>query len=147
MATKRSSRVVLNRRAVDGVRLAVADGIFEVGKAIIVQSDPPDAEPFGEGLTTRGGTLTYVDDKKVAGWGEDGRQPKKPRAVRVRGWRGILGIVGWGFPGRFQQWGTVHHAAQPFAWQAIDPIIPRIPSIVRQAAAYRLARLRRLGRA
>ncbi len=141
---RRSSRVKLNRAALHGVALAVADGFLEVGKEIVVTADPPDATPFGAGLVTRGGTLVYVGADKVGGWGIDGKQPKKPRAFAVKGTSGIHGVVGFGFPARFQEFGTVHHGAQPFFTPAVDRVIPRITSIIRKAASYRLKRLGRI---
>lgn len=140
---KRSARVVLNRKAIDGVRLAMADGVFAVGKAVVIDADAhsPDATPFGVGLVKRAGTLVYVGDKKVAGWGIDGRQPKKPRVIRLKGTTGIVGIAGFSFPARFQEWGTVDQPARPFFTPARDRIVARIPSIMKQAAAYRIKRL------
>lgn len=141
---KRSSRVVLNRAAIDGVTLAIADGVFEVVKAIVEEAHPPDETPYGVGLVKAGGALTYVGPKKVNGFGLDGRQPAKPRAVKVAGTQGIVGVAGYGFPARFQELGTVHQPARPFLWPAVGRVVPRIPGIMRQAAAYRLARIRSL---
>lgn len=138
---KRSARVVLNRKAIDGVNLALADGVHAVGRAIIDTARPPDAPPYGVGLVTAGGVLTYVGSRKVNGWSQSGRQPSKPRAVRLV--QGVItAIVGWGFPARFVEFGTVNMAAEPFATPARNAVIPRINSIMRQATAYRLARLR-----
>ena len=143
MARKRSARVVLNRKALDGITLAIADGAHAVAKAIVLEADPPDASPFGEGLVTSGGTLVYVGSKKVDGWSMRGQQPKKPRRFRVPKTQGVAAIAGFGFPGRFQEFGTVNQRAQPFLAPARDRVIPRAVAILRQAAAYRIARLRR----
>lgn len=142
MARKPSARVVLNRRNVHGVRLAIADGANAVAKELITTGRPPDAAPFGEGLVQVGGWLTYVDNQKVGGGGTDGRQPKKPRNVLAGVEDAVVAVAGWGFPGRFQQFGTVHHAADPFFTRDRDRIIPRIPSIMARTAKYRIARLR-----
>jgi HK97 gp10 family phage protein len=147
MARGRTTRVKLNRAAIDGVRLAIADGTHAVAKAIVTTANPPDATPFGEGLITRGGTLAYVGSKKVDGWSLDGRQPRKPRKLRVKGTDTIVAVAGFGFPGRFQEFGTAHHPAQPFLTPARNQVVPRAVGIMRQATAYRLARLRILGRA
>ena len=147
MARGRTTRVKLNRAAVGGVRLALADGAHAVAKAIVMDANPPDAGPFGEGLVTRGGTLAYVGSKKVDGWSLDGRQPRKPRSLRVRGSEDIVAVAGFGFPGRFQEFGTARHSAQPFLTPARDRVVPRAVGILRQAVAYRLARLKSLGRA
>lgn len=143
MARKRSARVVLARKALDGVTLAVADGANAVVQRIVEVANPPDATPFGSGLVTRGGWLTYVGGKKIDGGGTDGRQPKKPRAFRPRSAGYIVAMAGFGFPARFQEMGTVHHGSQPFLTPARDAVIPAIPGIVRQAAAYRIARIRK----
>jgi hypothetical protein len=145
MARGRTTRVKLNRAAVDGVRLALADGAHAVAKAIVTDANPPDATPFGAGLVTSGGTLAYVGSKKVDGWSLDGRQPKKPRSLRVKGQDTIVAVAGFGFPGRFQEFGTVHHAAQPFLTPARDRVAGRAVGIFRQATAYRLARIKSLG--
>lgn len=141
MARKVNARVILNRQAADKVRLAIGDGTQAVGRAIFDTADAPDAAPFGEGLV-EGGVITFVDGKKTVGWGEDGRQPRKPRTLRTPK-DAIVTAVGWAFPARFQEFGTAHHAAQPFAAPARDAVEPRAPGIVRQAAAYRIASLRR----
>lgn len=141
MAKGRTARVVLNRRAIDGVRLALADGVFAVAKAIVKEANPPDATPYGDGLVTNGGALLYVDGKKIDGMGLDGRQPGKPRAAKSG--PGTVAIAGYGFPGRFLEFGTVKMAAQPFFTPARDRVLPRATSIIRQASAYRIARLGR----
>lgn len=135
-----SARVVLNRKAIDQVRLAIADGTSAIGKAIVTTANPPDATPFGEGLVTHGGFVTYVGAKKTAGWSMDGRQPKKPRAIRVRGTDTILTAAGFGFPARFQEFGTARQPARPFLTPARNAVEPRAAGIMRQAAAYRIAR-------
>jgi HK97 gp10 family phage protein len=130
MARKPTARVVLNRSRLDQVTLAVADGMFAVGKAIIETARPPDAPPYGEGLRDQGGVLVYVDGKKVAGFGLDGKQPKPPRAAKVSRGQGIHVIVGWGFPGRFVELGTAKMAAQPFLTPAADEVLARATEIM-----------------
>lgn len=142
MARKRSSRVVLNRKAIEGVHLAIADGTNAVARTIVQTARPPDATPYGAGLVTRGGWLTYIGSKKIDGGSLRGTQPKKPRSFRVQGTEGIVAIAGFGFPARFQEFGTAHHGAQPFFAQARDAVIPSVPSIMKKNAAYRLARIR-----
>jgi len=135
MARGPSARVVLNRAALDRAILAVADGFGEAAKLSIEIAEPPDASPFGVGLTKRGGMLLYVNGKKIWGWGRDGKQPKKPRAANVSS--GIVAIAGFGFPGRFQEFGTIHHGAQPFLTPAMLAIKAQIPAIVRRQVAAR----------
>jgi hypothetical protein len=140
MARKPSARVVLNRAALGEVDLALANGIEEVVRTIVEVADPPDAEPFGVGLVTRGGWLVYNGSKKVAGGSLDGRQPKKPRAFRVAATEGITAIAGWGFPARFQETGTINHAAQPFGTPSMLEVGAAAPEIMRSVVAPRLKR-------
>ncbi len=140
---KRSARVVINRKAMDQVTLAVADGAHAVGLEYLKVARVPDAPPYGEGLSQSGGTVTYVGAKKIAGFGVNGRQPAKPRAMRVSGTDTIQMAAGWGFPARLVAFGTVDTPAHGWAHQALTAIEPRIPSIIKRAAAYRIARLGR----
>lgn len=135
---KTNARVVMNRKALDEVQLAIADGMEAVCREIVKTARPPDATPFGEGLVTRGGWLVYNGSKKIAGGSLDGKQPKKPRAMTVRGQRGISAIAGFGFPGRFQEMGTVNHSAQPFLWPAFEAVADDIPRIMKPAVVARL---------
>lgn len=139
---KPSARVVINRSKMTEVGLAIGDGMAEVMRTIVETADPPDATPFGEGLVTRGGYLVYQGPNKLAGWGQDGKQPKKPRAFRVAGTTAITAIAGFGFPGRFQEQGTVHHPAQPFLWPTAQAVEPHIPEIMRPATSARLKAIR-----
>jgi hypothetical protein len=142
MARKPSARVVLNRASMSRVELALADGLGAVATAILQSADPPDATPYGTGLVDRGGMLVYIGDRKVAGMGLDGRQPRKPRSVRVRGTHGTQAIVGFGFPGRFQELGTIRHAAQPFLTPAADRVLPMAPRIMAAVVGPALKRIR-----
>jgi len=130
MAKGFTKRVALHRQAVDQVALAVADGLFEVGKAIIENARPPDLPPFGEGLIEGGGVLAYVDGKKVNGWHKDGKQPKPPRAARVSKGKGAVVIVGWGFPSRLVELGSIHNTPNPFFTPSVDETLPRSQSIM-----------------
>jgi hypothetical protein len=145
MPRKPSARVVLNRSKVHAVMLAVADGLHEVGRTIIevasetAPDSPYDPFPTGEGLPKQGGVLTYVDGQKVAGWSTRGTQPAKPRAANVK--RGITAVVGFGFPGRFAELGTVRHGAQPFLAPARDSVVPHMSGIMADVVKPALARL------
>lgn len=133
MAKKPSAKVVLHRESLDRMVLAVADGFHEAGMIGLEAAKPPDAEPYGKGLVTAGGTTTYVHGKKTAGYGQDGKQPAKPRALNVRE-SSIVTIVGFGFPGRFQEEGTARHPAQPFLTPAMLALQDDVPSIVTRHA-------------
>lgn len=133
MPRKPSTRVVLNRSALDRVDLAVADGLLEVGRTIVEVAHPPDSPlepyPIGQGLVLQGGVLVYADGKKVAGWSQRGLQPKKPRAAVTP--RGVItAIAGFGFPGRLVEGGTLDQPARPFLSPALDQTTPHIPGIM-----------------
>lgn len=129
MARGPSARVVLNRKALAGLTLALADGMEELARTIVETADPPDAPPYGQGLAARGGWLVYANGKKVAGGGLDGKQPKKPRAWRASR-DGVSAVAGFGFPARFQEFGTVNHAAQPFLTPAVGRVRPYVEDIM-----------------
>ena len=134
MARKVSSRVVLNRSKLDAVVLAVADGFGAVAQKVIETANPPDAASYGEGLVQRGGVLVYVGDKKVSGWGLDGRQPKKPRAFRVRGTgRQVAAVGGFGFPAAFLEFGTIRQPARPFLTPALNRTLPEVEAIIAES--------------
>jgi hypothetical protein len=123
----RGKRVVLNHAALDAITMAVADGAFALAKAVIFGADVPDATPYGEGLVRSGGVIAYVDRKLVAttatGPGTDGDPTvKKPRAAKLG--PGIVVIGGYGFPGRFQEAGTVHQPARPFVTPELMATLP-----------------------
>jgi len=133
------SRVTLNRQALSALELGIADGLGELGRTIVETAEPPDAEPYGVGLVTSGGYLVFAGSKKVDGWHQEGRQPKKPRAARGSLRERIITLfVGWGFPGRFQEHGTIHHDPQPFARPAVRQVLPQAQEIVREGVAGRL---------
>jgi hypothetical protein len=117
----RATRVELNRKALNNIAMAFVDGVSAIGQAIIENADPPDATPFGVGLVGQGGVLTYIGPKQVFAWSLSGPKPQKPKSVKVRSETGnILGIVGFGFPGKFQELGTIHQPARPFLWPAVN---------------------------
>lgn len=140
MDRRKGSRVKLNRKSVDNVRLAIADGTAAIGKAIIEAADVPDAEPYGVGLVVEGGTITYVGGKKVGSWHQSGDEPRKPKALRVRGSDTIQTAAGWSFPAHLLEFGTVNMPAQPFATPARNAVEPRAAGLMKRAAAYRIAR-------
>lgn len=139
MARRRRSRVVLNRSRVEATRLALADGLMDAGKAVIevasrqAPDSPYDPYPRGEGLPKQGGVMALVDGKQVGTWHIRGAKVDRPRAAR--GARGTVVFAGFGFPGRFQEFGTVNHPAQPFLTPARDTVAPRIPELMRARMA------------
>jgi hypothetical protein len=130
---KPSARVVINRAAVAEVRLVVADGMLAVAQAIVDTADPPDATPFGEGLVTTGAAGMWVDGRKIGG------RADKPRRERMPA-RGIAGVAGFGFPGRFQEEGTIHQPARPFLTPAANRVVAEAPAIMAAVVRPRLGR-------
>lgn len=130
MARKPSAKVVLNRANLDKLRRAWAEGVEEIVHTFVEVAEPPDAAPFGQGLVTQGGWLVYVDGKKVGGGSLEGTQPKKPRAAQTS--KGIVGVAGFGFPGRFQNEGTVNMAPNPFATRALMQTVAVAPDVFKE---------------
>lgn len=112
MAKKFSSRVVLNRKALDAFVLAVADGARAWADGVIDVAIEPDAPPLGQGLVKHGDSGAWVDGKKVGG------TAAKPSSAKLDK-PGISVLFGYPFPARFQERGTVHQPARPFFSPAI----------------------------
>ena len=140
MANRRA-RVVINRERVHRVRLALSDGIYAVAEAVLDAADPPDRTPYGEGLVRNGGALGFADGRKVNGRSLDGgADPRKPRGARVPP-VGSMALAGYGFPGRFQEFGTVHQPARPFLSPAAARVLPSATRILASVVGPRLARI------
>lgn len=118
MAVRGQARVVLNREAVSAIDLAMARGFESLAFQVLRAVHVPDAAPFGEGLVEGGAFITYVDGKRIGG----DPDAKKPRAFLVRG-KGVGVAVGFGFPGRFQELGTVHQPPRPFLTPAVLDVV------------------------
>ena len=143
------SRMALNQSRLDDVVLVVADGLFEAGRTIVelaaerAPDSPYDPYPTGEGLPKQGGVLVYAGNKKTHGWSIRGDQPKKPRAVRDTTKRhSVVAVVGFGFPARFNEAGTIRQPARPFFTPAAREVQPHIPEIVGDVTRPRLAGMR-----
>lgn len=144
----RKSRVVINRAALDEVTGGLADGVFDITRAIlrVSEADAPDAEPYGEGLVMRGGAVTFVGRKRVHQVRTDGQstnilKPKGSRGVTGDERAGqILGLVGWGFPAMFLEFGTVHAAPHPFFTAAVSEVVGSEAEILLSKAMQRRLR-------
>jgi hypothetical protein len=126
---KPSSRVIMNRKGLNDLGLAVADGLAEVGQTIIDTAAVPDAPPLGQGLVEAGDWGVWRNGRKVAG------TAAKPRGAKTG--LGIQLLVGWGFPARFVHEGTVDTAPNPFATRTLDQVLPHLAEIVRSAGRFR----------
>jgi hypothetical protein len=104
---KVSTRVVLNRAALDALTRGVADGLGVMATTIVDDARPNDAPPYGEGLIEAGDYGVWANGKKVDG------TAAKPRGAKVKKTE-IVAIGGYGFPARFHEMGTIDTAAYPF---------------------------------
>ena len=160
-AEKAAHRIVLNRAAFDAITLAVADGAFDLARAIVDDAHAPDAPPYGVGLTKRHGVVAYVGRRRVAATeplggydyvkvtppsgnyladalaaGTAGRVSntvKKPQAAKLTTF-GITVIGGYGFPGRFQEAGTAKQPARPFLTPSLLAHLPGAEGFIKLAA-------------
>lgn len=133
MARKPSVRVIVNRRALGALSAGMADGLEHLGQLWVQTVEPPDAAPYGEGLITTPDFGVWVNRKKVAGGAT------KPRSVKTRKGR-IMLAAGEGFPGRFQELGTVHHPPQPHVTPAMLRVLPGAEGVIHDAALKRAER-------
>lgn len=122
-----SSRVVLNRSRLNDIDRGLADGVLGIAAAIATRADAraPDATPFGVGLVQHGGAAVWVRGKKVAEMttGATGAVAK-PRDLRVTNQEHVIvGAVGFDFPARFNEIGTVHQPARPFVTPAAIEVV------------------------
>lgn len=114
----RRSRVEINRAALDEISLGLADGVYDIARTIsvVAASNAPDEPPYGVGLVDAGGAAVWVRGKKVAEstTGPDGKVDK-PRGLTLKSaGSSIVGVVGFGFPALFVEFGTVRMRAEPF---------------------------------
>jgi hypothetical protein len=150
MATKRiryqtargRDRMVLNQKAIDAITAAAAEGLFDLAQAIVNDAQVPDAPPYGKGLVEGGGVLVYVKGasgmaRKVYETTIGGRVINKPKAARIR--PGATAIFGYGFPGRFVEFGTAKTAAQPFLTPSLLAHVPDASDYIRAACIRRKA--------
>lgn len=123
----RRSRVEINRAALDEVMGGLADGVSEISSRILLHAAlrAPDAPVKGEGLVRRNAAITFVGKKRVFQRRGDGGTGtvRKPRGSTGLREGQVYGIVGFGFPGMFQELGTVNHAAQPFLTPAAAQVV------------------------
>lgn len=130
-AETRRLRIRLN---LDPVYVAISDGLFACGLKIAAEASkraPDDPMVYvagtgrepqpraGYGLPTNWGVMGWANGKVVRAIGADGSPAvSKPRGMRTSP-TGADAMVGFGFPGRHNETGTVHNAARPFLAPAI----------------------------
>jgi len=140
LTIKATTTVVRNRQAFEELTLATADGLFALAVEIVDNAHPHDAPPYGEGLVDQGGAVAWVGKKKVAGTTIDGKQIKKPRALRLDA-GDVTAIGGYGFPARFHELGTIDTAAYPFLTPSAVEAVPHADATVGAAMRKRLSRM------
>lgn len=130
----------MNREALDAIRLGQADGLEAIGEQIVAVATPraPDAEPYGKGLVGGGSVVTFVDRRKVASFGPLSRIPRSGRVPPV----GTVSVVGFGFPGRLRETGTIYVPASPFLTPSVAEVIPSAADLVAVAIRGRLKGVR-----
>jgi len=114
MARRISSKTVLNRKCLTAIRAGMVDGMEDMGGTIVSQTDPPDDPLTSEKIDGDWGI--WVDGRKVAG------TATKPRGLRNKS--GITLAVGFEFPARFNELGTVHQPARPFFTPRVFEVMP-----------------------
>lgn len=100
----------------DPVLLAVADGLYAVAQRIGEEASTraPDEPPLNVGLPNNWGAMEWALGKVVgARAGAGGSSVTKPRGFSASRSEAAA-VVGFGFPGRFNELGTVHQPARPF---------------------------------
>lgn len=116
----RTTRVELNRATLRQLAVLQADALMDVAQRVLEVTRVPDAPPYSQGLVEGGGFIGYVGRKKVGGSTIGGRQIKKPRSLPLSGDTDQQTVaVGFGFPARFVELGTVDTPAQPFLTPAV----------------------------
>lgn len=121
---KAQVRTTINRRKIKQMQEANARGLADMGQAILDTARVPDAPPYGRGLIETGAYVVTRDGNDVAGTAE---------VPRGQGGRGAYLAVGYDFPGRFLEGGTIKMAAQPFVGPAADEVIPHKDEYIRKA--------------
>jgi len=129
---RKNNRVILNRATFQEITLAMADGLLALADQVIATARPPDDPPYGVGLVQTGGTVAYAFGKKVGG------SAKKPRAIKVKS-MGVVVAGGFGWPGHYAEFGTIHEPARPFLTPALMATVPEAGAFVGAAVRQRLA--------
>lgn len=129
MARKISSRTVVNRKALSAISAGFVDGLEELGRTIVERVEPPDDPATKERIV--GDYGVWANGRKVAGGAS------KPRAARVK--EGITLIVGYPFPMRLQELGSVHQPARPVFSPVAFAELPGMGAYLKPPVRARLA--------
>lgn len=127
-----SKSVIVNRAALTALGEGIADGLLAVGQRTLDVADVPDAPPYGVGLVKTGAYVVYIKGKKVGGNATLRRVDKS----------GIVLYAGFGFPGRFQEEGTVNQPASPFLTPAFMEATANLAPTIRPHVESKLKAVR-----
>jgi hypothetical protein len=135
-APRTTARLVLNQSVLNDVQKALAFGLLNLGEKIAQEASANAAvsedERYGH-VRDQWGAAVYVDGKKISDISADGSAVNKPRAFRAG--KGLAGLVGFGFPGRFLEVGTSDTRAQPFLSPAAQRAVGSAVETIRAGAA------------
>lgn len=147
--TSAETRRLRIRLSLDPVIVAISDGLFACAQQIAERAaslapDDPDVyvpgvgrtpQPYpGYGLRHNWGVMAWANGKVVKALGADGSpRVSKPRAMRTSK-TGADAMVAFGFPGRYNETGTVHHPATPFLAPALFSFVvsPDFPATLEE---------------
>lgn len=96
--------VELDLTALDLFRHEATTGLLAVAEEALARTDVWDQPPYGQGLIRQGAASGWLDGEQVGGTAD------LPTGESTEG---IVAYVGFPFPARFQEMGTVHQPARP----------------------------------
>lgn len=110
------ARVELARGRLEEFDRRMAGGMEWWAMEVLNRAKVPDQPLIGQGLVERGGFISYVYGKRVGGDAD-----RKPKTLRVG--KGTTVAVGYSFPARFNEMGTVHQPPRPFFLPAVVSVV------------------------
>jgi len=128
LIARREAKIVYNKAAIDALYAGMADGLIELGEAII--ADASERAPKDTGDMSRTGYVTvFGQGKLVHGSGQVAAAKNRPRGVKVPKDQVVM-IAAFASPlAHLQELGTVKMAAHPF-------LAPALMANVRDAGPY-----------
>lgn len=154
----RRARFEINHAALDATTMGLADGLFDVARAIVrvAETRAPDAETgfyyprgsdpvprrAGQGLVQHGAAMAWVEGKQVnRTQTEDGRVPKKPRTLTLKSQASsVVAVAGFAFPAAFNELGTLHQPAKPFLTPSVAEVVGSDAQVILSKAMERRLR-------
>lgn len=142
----RARRVVYNKAALDALYAGMADGLLELGPAIIAAARAnalssekrPPAERHDPPMAETGNFVVYGLGKKVGG---DEGGTGKPRAMKAPPDQVVLGVWFSSRVAHFKELGTIKEVARPFLLPAFNRLVPGAEKVLVPAMGKRAARV------